>query len=68
MRTTPDTEIVVSLEGGRRLSMFKWTVIMDRGERGEFLRPFEEDGRLFPSRDPMEETVADIVDVDASNE
>lgn len=64
---TPDTEIVVS-EGGSRLSMFKWIVIMDRGERGEFLWPFEEDGRLFPSRESMEDTVADNVEVDASNE
>lgn len=65
MRTTPDNEIVVSLEGGRRLSIFKWMVIMERGERGAFLRPFEEDGRL---RESMEDTVADSVDVDASNE
>ena len=64
----PDTEIVVSLEGGRRLSIFRWTVIMDRGERGKCLWPFEEDGRLFPSRDSIEETVADSAEVDASNE
>ena len=68
MRMTPDTEIVVSLEGGRRLSMFKWTVTMERGECGRFLWPFKEDGRLFPSRDPIEETVAASVEVDASNE
>ena len=65
---TPDTEIVVSLDGGRRVSIFRWTVIIDRGERGKCFRPFEEDGRLFPSRDSMEETVADSVEVDASNE
>lgn len=65
---TPDTEIVVSLDGGRSASIFRWTVMMVRGERGKFLRPFEEDGRLFPSRDSMEETVADSVEVDASNE
>jgi hypothetical protein len=68
MRITPDTEIVVSLEGGRRLSIFKWTVIMERGECGRFLWPFEGDGRLFPSRDPKEETVAANVEVEASNE
>ena len=68
MRITPDKEIVVSLEGGRRRSIFKWMVIMDRGEREKLLWPFEEDGRLFPSRESMEETVADSVDVDASNE
>ena len=65
---TPDTNIVVSLEGGRRLSIFKWMVVMDKGERGKVLRPFEEDGRLFPSRDSMEETVADSAEADASNE
>ena len=32
---------------------------MDRGEHGEFLRPFNKDGWL---RDSMDETVADSVD------